>query len=334
MNHMNRVLVIGGSGFIGTRLVRRLCCNEQLDINIFDKVPSKVFAGLGILGDVRSHEQLHFAISEETVIVNLAAEHRDDVRPLSLYDEVNVGGAKNICSVARVKKVKTIIFTSTVAVYGFAEIGTGESGRISPFNDYGRTKYEAEQVFKAWQAEEPNTRTLVIIRPTVVFGEQNRGNVYNLLRQISSGKFVMVGSGENRKSMAYVENVAAFIEYSMSFKPGVHTYNFIDKPDFTMNHLVASVKRILGQSERLGFRLPFVLGYAIGKGFDLVAAITGKRFAISSIRVKKFCANSVYNTAIDRTGFLPPVPLAQALEQTIRHEFIEKHDDETLFYSE
>jgi GlcNAc-P-P-Und epimerase len=334
MNKINRVLVIGGSGFIGTRLVRRLVNNEQLDINIFDKVDGKTFANLTILGDVRSLSQLNASISQDAVIVNLAAEHRDDVRPLSLYDEVNIGGANNICSVARVKNVKTIIFTSTVAVYGFAEIDTDESGRISPFNDYGRTKYEAEQVFKAWQAEEPEIRTLVIIRPTVVFGEQNRGNVYNLFRQISSGKFLMVGSGENRKSMAYVENVAAFIEHSMSFKPGVHVYNFIDKPDFTMNQLVASVNRILGRSERIGFRLPFLLGYAIGKGFDLVAAITGKRLAISSIRVKKFCSNSVYNTAIDETGFVPPVPLAKALEQTIRHEFIEQHDDEPLYFSE
>jgi nucleoside-diphosphate-sugar epimerase len=219
-------------------------------------------------------------------------------------------------------------------VYGFAPLGTDESGKIAPFNDYGRTKYEAEQVFKAWQSEAPDERTLVIIRPTVVFGEQNRGNVYNLLRQIASGRFVMVGSGENRKSMAYVENVAAFIEYSMAFKPGVHIYNFIDKPDFSMNLLVSSVKRMLGQPEKIGFRLPFAVGYAIGKGFDLVAAVTGKRLAISSIRVKKFCANSVYNTAIDKTGFVPPVPLEWAMEQTIRHEFIEKHADEPLYFSE
>ena len=256
------------------------------------------------------------------------------MRPLSLYDEANVGGARNICTVAREKSVQTIIFTSTVAVYGFAPIGTDESGKIAPFNEYGRTKYEAEQVFKAWQAEAPTERTLVMIRPTVVFGEQNRGNVYNLLRQIASGKFVMVGSGENRKSMAYVENVAAFIEYSMSFRPGVHIYNFIDKPDFTMNSLVANVNRILGRPEKIEFRLPFAVGYMIGKGFDLVAALTGKRFAISSIRVKKFCANSVYNTAIDQTGFVPPVPLEQALAQTVRYEFVESHEHEGVFYTE
>lgn len=331
---MQTINVIGGSGFIGTRLVRRLRGKEQLAVQITDKVPSKAHPDLAILGDVRSVEQLRTSIATESVIVNLAAEHRDDVRPLSLYDEVNVGGARNICTVAREKNVQTIIFTSTVAVYGFAPIGTDETGRIAPFNDYGRTKYEAEQIFKAWQAEAPSERTLVIIRPTVVFGEQNRGNVYNLLRQIASGKFVMVGHGENLKSMAYVENIAAFIEYSMSFKPGVHIYNFIDKPDFTMNSLVANVNRILGRPEKIGFRLPFVVGYAIGKGFDLVASLTGRRFAISSIRVKKFCANSVYNTAIDQTDFMPPVPLEQALAQTVRYEFIESNEHEGVFYTE
>ncbi len=87
----------------------------------------------------------------------------------------------------------------------------------------------------------------MIVRPTVVFGEQNRGNVYNLLRQIASGKFMMIGDGTNRKSMAYVENVAAFLEYSLGFENGVHIYNYIDKPDFDMNTLVSKVNKALGK---------------------------------------------------------------------------------------
>lgn len=101
-----------------------------------------------------------------------------------------------------------------------------------------------------------------------------------------------------------------------------------------MNVLVSKVNQILGRSGKVGFRLPYILGLAIGKGFDLVAKLTGKRFAISAIRVKKFCANSVYNTAIEETGFVPPVPLEQALEQTIRYEFMEDHSGEGVFYSE
>lgn len=326
--------MVGGSGFIGTRLGRRFAGRPDVDFSIVDKVASATFPDRVKIADVRSIDALRSAIIKNAVIVNLAAEHRDDVRPLSLYDEVNVQGARNLCDVAREKNVSTIVFTSTVAVYGFAPIGTDESGVIAPFNDYGRTKHEAEQVFKAWQAEDPSSRALVIVRPTVVFGEQNRGNVYNLLRQIASGRFVMIGDGKNRKSMAYVENIAAFLEHSLTVNSGVHIYNYVDKPDYTMNSLVGQVNRILGKSETIRLRLPFIVGFIIGKILDQVAAVTGSPLTISSIRVRKFCANTMYNSGIEKSGFVPPVPLQEALERTVRHEFIEEHGHEGLFFTE
>jgi nucleoside-diphosphate-sugar epimerase len=331
---MQTINVIGGSGFIGTRLVRQLRAKRYLTVQITDKVPSKAHPDIATLGDIRSIEQLRVLIADGSVIVNLAAEHRDDVRPLSLYDEVNVGGAENICLVAREKGVDKIIFTSSVAVYGFAPIGTDESGKIAPFNEYGRTKWQAEKIYKAWQSEDPQKRTLVIVRPTVVFGECNRGNVFNLLKQIASGKFVMVGDGQNRKSMAYVENVAAFLEYSLSFKPGIHIYNYVDKPNLSMSQLVSHVNKLLGRPSEIKFRIPISMGFLLGKSFDLVARLTGKKFSISAIRVKKFCANSVYESAIDSTGFIPPVDLMKAIEHTVNYEFIENHKNEQVFYTE
>jgi nucleoside-diphosphate-sugar epimerase len=326
------IVIIGGSGFIGARFCLRLRKSQKL-FQIIDKAPSGFFPEKVIGADIRQPLSIIFS-TEPIAFINLAAEHRDDVQPLSLYDEVNVSGARNICDLARSKNVNKIIFTSSVAVYGFAPLGTSESGSIAPFNDYGRTKWEAEQVYKQWQSEDPQNRTLVIIRPTVVFGEGNRGNVFNLLRQIASGKFVMVGDGLNRKSMAYVENVASFLEYALGFKPGVHIYNYIDKPDFTMNTLVAHVNKLLGRSDEIKFRLSLSLGLLIGSSFDLIAKITGKKFPISTIRVKKFCANSVYESAIESTGFIPPVSLMDAIEKTVRFEFIEDHKNEQVFYSE
>ena len=129
---MKNIILIGGSGFIGSRLMSRLRTNGFLNSKIIDKVPSKVFPKFTELCDVRLLDRLKKAIPDGSVIVNLAAEHRDDVLPLSLYDEVNVTGAKNICTVAREKGAQTIIFTSTVAVYGFAFLGTNESGAIAP----------------------------------------------------------------------------------------------------------------------------------------------------------------------------------------------------------
>lgn len=323
--------VIGGSGFIGTRLCKRLETAKKT-FGIIDKAESKTFAGRTEIADVRDYGALLKAVKGD-VIINLAAEHRDDVTPKTLYDEVNVDGARKVCEAAEAKGINKIIFTSSVAVYGFAPLGTDERGEIDYFNDYGRTKYLAEQVYLDWQKKDSDNRALVIIRPTVVFGEQNRGNVYNLLRQISSGKFMMIGSGTNVKSMAYVENIAAFLEYSMDFGNGVHIYNYIDKPDLDMNTLVKKVYSFLGKKEKLGLRLPYYAGYAAGKIFDIAAYVTGKKFAVSSIRVKKFCSDSSFNTSVMETGFMPPVRLEDGLKNTIKYEFVDRIESH-VFYSE
>jgi nucleoside-diphosphate-sugar epimerase len=330
-NQYSKIVIVGGSGFIGTRLAKCFEVNK-INFEIIDKKISEKFPRFTKLVDVRNIDSLLKNL-EGDVIINLAAEHRDDVTPRSLYDEVNVDGARRVCEVAEAKGINKIIFTSSVAVYGFAPIGTKESGEINYFNDYGRTKYEAELIYKEWQQKDPQNRSLVIVRPTVVFGEQNRGNVYNLFKQIASGKFIMIGKGTNAKSMAYVENVAAFLEHSLTFDPGIHIYNYVDKPDLNMLTLVKTVNRTLGKKAKIDFKLPYTIGYSIGKVFDLAAWLTGKKFTISSIRVKKFCANTAFGTSIEQTGFQRPVSLEQGIENTINYEFVDKVQGE-LFYSE
>lgn len=326
-----KILVSGGSGFIGTRLVKRLL-NSDCDVKILDKSKSKAYPELWIYGDVRDKSSLLPAFKRCDLLYNLAAEHRDDVTPKSLYWDVNVMGAENVCAAAEELGINKIIFTSSVAVYGFTDKETGEDGDLKPFNDYGKTKLEAEKVYREWQKKDER-RCLVIVRPTVVFGEGNRGNVYNLLNQISTGRFIMVGNGKNIKSMAYVENVVAFLEYAINFGEGIHIYNYVDKPDFDMNSLVAEVYKGLGKSPKIRFRLPYSLGYAGGRLFDLFSLITGKKYPISSIRVKKFCSNTSFSTSISQTGFIPPISLHEGLLRTIKYEFIDRKSGE-VFYTE
>ena len=138
--------IIGGAGFVGTRLVKVLEESGEA-FRIFDKaLEGDKFV------DVTVPESLSRLPSAD-VVINLAAEHRDDVSPRSLYDLVNVEGARNVCDYCRAAGINTIVFTSTVAVYGFAPEGTDEAGTLNPFNDYGRTKMEAEMVYKSWLAE-------------------------------------------------------------------------------------------------------------------------------------------------------------------------------------
>jgi nucleoside-diphosphate-sugar epimerase len=326
-----QISIIGGSGFVGTRLTIRLLA-AGYTVKIVDKNDSKKYSHLWVYADVRELDTLEKTLAGSDVVINLAAEHWDDVMPKSLYDDVNVTGAENVCKTCIKLGIKKIIFTSSVAVYGFAPLGTDETGKINHFNDYGRTKWLAEGKYREWLASD-SENSLTIIRPTVIFGEQNRGNVYNLLHQISGGKFPMVGNGTNIKSMAYVENVAAFIEYNLNSSAGEHLFNYIDKPDFDMNTLVTEVNRILGKSVRL-FHWSYWIGYFGGLCFDLLAKILHKKLPVSSIRVKKFCANTMFEaTNIKKTDFNAPISLIEGLEKTIKYEFIDKIDDH-VFYTE
>lgn len=326
-----KIAIIGGAGFVGSKLSKYL---ERLNKHhdIFDVNTPINREGLFNI-DVRDSNTLDI-LEGYDCLINLAAEHRDDVRPVNRYDDVNVNGAKNLCNAAEKFNINTIIFTSSVAIYGFAEPDTDENGEPKYFNDYGRTKFLAEQVYKKWQAKDKDNRTLVIIRPTVIFGEGNRGNVYNLLNQIASKKFVMFGNGKNIKSMAYIDNVIAFIDYTLDFKSGIHIFNYIDKPDLDMNTLVSIVRGRLFKKNNVGLRLPAFLGIGIGYFVDMIATLFGKTFAISSIRIKKFMKTTQFKSAVRDTDFVPPITLEDGLNKTIQYEFLEDNSDKPMFYTE
>ena len=315
----NRIVVFGGSGFVGSRLVPRLCAAGH-EVRIADLTASRQYPGLSVTCDVRCYESVRRACEGMDVIYNLAAVHRDDVRPLSLYDAVNVEGARQICRAAEDAGVRRLMFTSSVAVYGLPEGETNEDSEPRPFNEYGRTKLAAEAVYRQWSAG--NERNLIIIRPTVLFGEGNRGNLYNLFEQIRSGRFLMIGDGRNRKSIAYVENAAAFLQFVLRFETGEHVFNYVDNPDFDMNTLVALVRAALGRKGGGRRSVPYAAGYAAGLLFDGASRVLRRSLPISSVRIKKFCATTVFSARkAAEAGFVAPIPLRAAVERTIAAEF-------------
>jgi len=315
------IAVIGGSGFIGTRLVE-LLIDAGHSVRIIDKQNSSKYPEMRLAGDVRSIDEMVSGCGGCDVIYNLAAEHKDDVRPISLYDDVNVQGARNVCEAASRLGINEIIFTSSVAIYGFSPHELNEEASIGYINDYGRTKYEAEQVYLEWVRAD-SSRRLRMLRPTAVFGEGNRGNVYNLIRQIGKKHFVMVGDGENRKSIAYVGNVAACLRFLLEIdSQQVAIFNYADKPDLKMNELVPIVRSAFGYGENLPPRLPDFVIYPIATVLDALAAVTGKSFPVSRVRVQKFCSNSQFATdRLLQAGFVPGYELRKALVRTIKAEF-------------
>ena len=316
-----RLVVIGGSGFIGTRLISLLRAEGTYDVRNVDIADSATHPDITTKGDVRRFFDMLHAVQDAHIVVLLAAQHRDDVRPLSRYAETNVEGMRNVLRAMSQHGVRRLIFFSSVAVYGLGKPNVDESATPDPANEYGRTKWKAEQLLVQWQSHHAY-RQAIVVRPTVVFGEGNRVNVYNLLSQIQQRHFLMVGQGTNSKSMAYVGNVVAFVHHLLQRDAtGYQVYNYADKPDYNTNDLVKLVSETLDKHIP-STHFPLWLGMMGGYCFDILSQLTRHRFAISAARVKKFCATTQF--ASDKamaTGFIPPYPIEQALRQTLRYEF-------------
>ena len=328
-----KITLIGGSGFVGTRLLD-LLRQGNYELQNIDKQQSHFFPDVTVICDVRNREKLTALQKGTDVVILLAAEHRDDVSPFSLYYDVNVGGMQNTLAAMEANGVKRIVFTSSVAVYGLNKENPKEEYPKDPFNHYGKSKWLAEMELEKWYREHPDWN-VNILRPTVIFGERNRGNVYNLLKQISGGKFLMVGKGNNRKSMAYVGNIVAFIKFLIEEKTeGYNVYNYVDKPDFTMNELVGHVSRVLNKHIPMT-HFPYWLGMMGGYCFDVLAWMLRKKLTISSVRVKKFCATTQFDASkVGLSGFKVPYTLREGLARTMEFEFVHPRQDDITFKSE
>lgn len=316
-----KIAVIGGSGFVGTRLIDILISAGQYNLLNIDKNVSEKFSDISVIGNVMDKDTLVSQLQGTDVVVLLAAEHRDDVAPVSLYYDVNVEGMRNTLEAMEANNVKRIIFTSSVAIYGLDKNNPDESFPADPFNHYGKSKWDAEQLLQEWYKKHEDWN-VNIIRPTVIFGEGNRGNVYNLLNQIANGKFMMIGKGNNQKSMSYIRNVIAFIKFLIEEKrTGYNIYNYVDKPDFTTNDLVHHTSEILNKNIPTT-HIPYWLGMLGGYGFDILAWLSRKKLNISSVRVKKFCAVTQYDsTKAMASGFEPPYTMEEGLKNMLNQEF-------------
>ncbi|MFK5971669.1 MAG: SDR family oxidoreductase [Flavobacteriaceae bacterium] len=224
-------LLFGGSGFIGGHIVNYIVNLTKQKAFVFDIEPSKSEGANYEQIDVKHEIITKYSPLNTDVILNLSAIHRTPGHPSNEYFETNLLGAKNVCDYARKYGVNTIVFTSSIAVYGTYEEQKTEDTVPMPDIPYGISKLTAEYIHKLWQLEDPEKRKLIIVRPGVVFGENENGNFTRLINSISKNRFFYPGRRDTIKACIYVKDLVDAI-FSMITKEasGVCTYNMTYDP--------------------------------------------------------------------------------------------------------
>ena len=301
-NTQKKVVVTGGSGFIGAYFCRELM-NRGDEVVILDLIepgdqsPHHTY----VFGDIRDEAAVRKAFAGCDEVIHLAAAHHDFGIDEATFFDVNEEGLRVITKVMDEFGMTSISFYSTVAVYGSAP-----------------PPLAGEAVLQDWVQSGGDRRALVI-RPTVTFGANNFANMYSLLRQVSGGKFFFAKGSSNIKSLSYIENIVAATMYLLDTKKydAFDVFNYIDKPDLTSIEIAETCYQSLNKPLPK-FRLPLWLLLLGAKPFDAIIALTKKNLPVSSARVKKLFVDQTKFEAdkILAAGYEPEVSLKEAIQRT------------------
>lgn len=306
----NNYYITGGAGFIGRHLNKIIKDNQVINIDLRKNNVVKN----QIAGDINNIEDIRRSIGNSDIIVHLAASHYDFEKD---YFKTNVGGTRNLLQVATEKDIRQFVFFSSVAVYGTTHKPTSESVSPKPDNDYGRSKLEAENLIQQWATEMPG-RLVLIIRPAVVFGPHNYGNLFNLTRQIDKGKNFHIGHTPVVKSIVFVRNLVMATKFLIENPLNeVNIYNYVDEPQLTNKEISTVISETLGKHKPK--TIPLFLALLAGNFFDVISFITKREMTISANRIKKYCTASHFlPNNINLTNFKPQFNTIEGLVETTK----------------
>lgn len=315
-------VIFGGTGFIGRHLATYLL-NEVGAENVYladikPLPPESPLSGrvIYVECDVRKKIVSAPLPSEVDLIANFAAIHREPGHKNQEYYETNIPGAENVCDYASNVSCETVIFTSSIAPYGPSEQEKTEAAIPTPISGYGGSKLVAEKIHIAWQHSNP-TRNLVIVRPGVVFGPEEGGNVTRLVKATIRGYFFYMGNRKTRKAGGYVKELVRTMLWAVDKNKNTHTpflYNFAFPTPPSVEEYVNTVKEISGVS-RYTFNLPYQILLLASYPIDFLSKIIRINQPISPVRVKKLIrSNNIVPKNLIETGYMYKYTFKDAMQ--------------------
>lgn len=295
-------IIFGGTGYIGSRLALQLLQRGWHDVLLADVKPPSASVPVGVeyvRCDVRQPIIEQIGVRSAAWIFNFAAVHREPGHTFREYFDTNIPGARNVCAYAEHSGCKNIVFSSSIAVYGDITVPTDECVRTYPDTGYGISKLCAELMHESWRSADP-ARRLVIVRPGVVYGPGDPGNILRMIRAIQKGIFVIPGDGSVRKSYAYIYGLLESMEFMMARPERYLCYNYVEKETESLSELVSCIATEL-RVRRPRLRIPKPVLVAAARMAQLVS---GGRSPIHPVRVRKAAQSThIVPAELIRLGF-------------------------------
>ena len=316
--NLKKIIIFGGSGFIGGHFIDFLIKKGCEKIYVADIVENKNLSKLSevtyINCDVRKKIDIEL-LENIDAIFNFAAIHREPGHEGFEYFETNINGAKNICNFAHKQNCKTILFTSSISPYGPSEDEKNEHSLPTPETPYGISKLTAELIHQNWQTSS-NLNKLVIVRPGVVFGPNENGNMSRLIKAVKNNYFVFTGNKQTLKAGIYVKELCRMFDWSLEKVSDSHLiiFNASFHPNPKINDYVNIICSLFKKNNRF-ISLPktFLLYASFFLTFLLKIFLIKNPF--HPVRVKKlFRSNNIKPSYLLENGYEFKYDLESALD--------------------
>ncbi len=246
-----KVLITGGTGFIGSRLALRYLEQggsvfilgqenthaESANRQLLEESGARVF-----LGSITDSALLDQVIDGTDVVYHLAAAQHEMNVPDERFTAVNVTGTRNVLEAGARAGVRRFVHASTIGVYGPSDETIDEDSPCRPENIYGRTKLEGERVVLGWRDRLP----IVVLRVPEVYGPGDR-RLLKLFRAIKRGRFFVIGRGENWHHPMYVDDLLQGLVRAAAVPAAVGEVLGLAGPEpVTTNQMVRAVALAVG----------------------------------------------------------------------------------------
>jgi GlcNAc-P-P-Und epimerase len=311
---MKNCIIFGGCGFIGTHFAKYLISNsffEYVFLVDIKPVPPTFDSEINqinyIYADVRNKIDPKIFPHQVDLIINLAAIHREPGHKDDEYFQTNLNGAINVTQFAEIVGCHNIIFTSSISPYGISECKKDESTLPIPVTAYGTSKLVSEKIHQIWQAKDIAIRRLVIVRPGVVFGPGECGNVSRLIKAVIYRYFIFMGNKSTRKAGVYVKELcnAMWWVFQEQKKNGevISLFNMSMYPGPSISEYVNAVCKTQGINSFFP-TIPYNIMMGIAYAIEVLARPFGIKHPFSPVRIRKLVrSNNIIPTYLVNHGY-------------------------------
>lgn len=307
---MSNILLTGSTGFIG-RAVLDLLLSEQNSsshehsVSVAVRSAQRPRCSEFVVGDISSSTDWDRALTNIDVVVHAAARAhvRDEAGAGEGFYRVNRDATLNLAEQAASSGVRRFIFISTIGVNGSSNSSPfTEADEPSPENDYAQSKWEAEQGL--WAIQQKTDMEVVILRPPLVYGPGAPGNFGRMVRWVSKGVPLPLGSIPNKRSLLALENLAHLILVCIDHPAATNQLFLVaDGEDVSTSELLREVAHAMGRPPRL---IPVPVG-----AMELMCSLLGKQKMMKQLTGSLQVDSSKVRDYLDWT---PPVGLKQGLQ--------------------